>query len=865
MKIFNVLFFTVLTGLLLFSRLEAQVIIYDAVEGTVGNQNFGGALGMDFEVNSDILVTDLGAFDSGSDGLFLPIMVEIWIRDGDSGIEVIASEAFDFDDGATLEGGHRFKALNNPVALEPGSYTIVATGYGEGEPNVNASGQPAANFGLSTNDAEGAITFVGGSRWGDAGAFPPNNDGGPEQRYGAGSFKVASDDEDEDEMPDAWEIANGLDPEDPEDAGRDADNDGLNNLKEFQLGLDPNSDDTDEDGAKDGFEYDNDTDPNNPDSDDDGLTDGEEFTGGTDPMDPDTDGDGFRDGFEIANDSDPNDSNSVPEIKSGPGVIVYDAVEGTVGNQNFAGALGMDFEVNSAIVVSELGAFDSGSDGLFLPIKVELWSREGDSGIEILAELDFDENDEGILEGGHRFKELNEPIILDSGSYTIVATGYGEGEPNVNASGQPAVNFGMSTNDASGAITFVGGSRWGNAGAFPANIDGGPEQRYGAGSFKVIADDEDEDGMPDQWEEANGLDPELAEDAEEDPDNDGLSNLAEFEAGLNPKVADTDEDDVDDGTEIDNETDPLNPDTDNDGLSDGDEITAGTDPLNPDTDDDGSKDGKEVAKGTDPNDSNSFPASQFSGELAYKIEQGTVGNQNFAGALGMDFIVEETIRVFELGAFDSGSDGLSRPITVSMWSRDDLGTPEEVNDDSGIDILAQIEFTPGNEGDLRDGHRTIALEDELVLEPGAYTIVASGYGSGEPNGNIGVGADIAEKMSMTEDPIITFLGGSRYGNDAAAYPGVVDGGPENRYAAGTFAFEILASPLRFTSISYDSLQGETTLTWSSVPNRIYAIDESIDLITWEELDDSLASEGMSTSFTIDTFPGKSFFRIRLQE
>ena len=59
MKIFNVLFFTVLTGLLLFSRLEAQVIIYDAVEGTVGNQNFGGALGMDFEVNSDILVTDL--------------------------------------------------------------------------------------------------------------------------------------------------------------------------------------------------------------------------------------------------------------------------------------------------------------------------------------------------------------------------------------------------------------------------------------------------------------------------------------------------------------------------------------------------------------------------------------------------------------------------------------------------------------------------------------------------------------------------------------------------------------------------------------------------------------------------------------
>jgi hypothetical protein len=100
MRSFHALFITVLTGLLLLSRLEAQVIIYDAVEGTVGNQEFGGSLGMDFEVNSDIVVTDLGAFDSGSDGLFLPIMVEIWIRDGDSGIEVIASEVFDFDDGA---------------------------------------------------------------------------------------------------------------------------------------------------------------------------------------------------------------------------------------------------------------------------------------------------------------------------------------------------------------------------------------------------------------------------------------------------------------------------------------------------------------------------------------------------------------------------------------------------------------------------------------------------------------------------------------------------------------------------------------------------------------------------------------------
>ena len=120
-------------------------------------------------------------------------------------------------------------------------------------------------------------------------------------------------------------------------------------------------------------------------------------------------------------------------------------------------------------------------------------------------------------------------------------------------------------------------------------------------------------------------------------------------------------------------------------------------------------------------------------------------------------------------------------------------------------------------------------------------------------------------MSLTEDPIITFIGGGRFGNDATAFPGTPDGGPVNRYAAGTFAFEILSSPLQFTSVSYDPEQGETTLTWSSVPKRIYAIDESFNLVDWEELDDSLESEGMSTSFTIDTFPGKSFFRVRLQE
>ncbi|NMD21572.1 MAG: hypothetical protein GYA76_15190 [Verrucomicrobia bacterium] len=39
--------------------------------GTEGNQDFSGALGMDFDVDNPILVTRLGVFDDLSDGMSL--------------------------------------------------------------------------------------------------------------------------------------------------------------------------------------------------------------------------------------------------------------------------------------------------------------------------------------------------------------------------------------------------------------------------------------------------------------------------------------------------------------------------------------------------------------------------------------------------------------------------------------------------------------------------------------------------------------------------------------------------------------------------------------------------------------------------
>jgi hypothetical protein len=114
-----------------------------------------------------------------------------------------------------------------------------------------------------------------------------------------------------------------------------------------------------------------------------------------------------------------------------------------------------------------------------------------------------------------------------------------------------------------------------------------------------LAGDSDGDGIPDDIELAEGLNPNNPVDALEDADRDGLSNVNEFDRG----------------TQI------RDPDTDGDSISDGEEATAGADgfitnPLLADSDGDGVRDALEIATGSNPLD----PASVDLAEALSRIE-----------------------------------------------------------------------------------------------------------------------------------------------------------------------------------------------------------------------------------------------------
>ncbi len=205
-------------------------------------------------------------------------------------------------------------------------YLAAFTGHPVGGGAVPNPSSKAATFTLTT-----PVSGINGIR------IIGENGGSADGNGFIGVFELVvnnlpANDTDGDGMDNAWEIANGTDP-DVNDAAADPDADGLTNIQEYDATTNPQDADSDNDGLNDGPEvltYL--SSPLAADSDGDGLTDGEEVNSHTtNPILTDTDGDGLTDGAEVFN------HNTSPILADTDGDTFNDKVEineGTDPNSN---------------------------------------------------------------------------------------------------------------------------------------------------------------------------------------------------------------------------------------------------------------------------------------------------------------------------------------------------------------------------------------------------------------------------------------------------------------------------------------------------------------------------------------------------
>lgn len=198
-----------------------------------------------------------------------------------------------------------------------------------------------------------------------------------------------------------------------------------------------------------------------------------------------------------------------------------------------------------------------------------------------------------------------------------------------------------------------------------------------------LSGDADGDGLLDDWELLNGLDPNNPLDALEDPDLDGLTTIDEFLRGL----------------------DPFDPDTDGDGLLDGDEVNVYlTDPLLWDTDGDGVSDGLEVQAGSDPRNDQSVSLDGILAELTVSPTSFTLVFNTVIGEASRRLSVSGTL-------VDGTVLDVASPLFGTMYSSSDL-------------TVANFGLEPGRVFAGQDGTATITVSNAGLMATSDVTVVA---------------------------------------------------------------------------------------------------------------------------------------------
>jgi cytochrome c5 len=304
-----------------------------------------------------------------------------------------------------------------------------------------------------------------------------------------GIIDLSDPDDDNDDIPDTYELANGLDPLDATDAVLDNDSDGLSNYDEFLAGTNLNSADTDQDGINDSID-------NQP------LRFGQSsevlfsytFTGNQ---------------------------------RGDAGNIITGLIEGMVAADNDTieilefkqiSLAGIDYQLSESIGIQAI-----------LPANKPKMSLSG-------AVLDFWVCVQGFsqttadgsgdcpfgAEGGFLFSQAGLDSITDPWALAGIP------------------ELGASYRNSDIPLTLA---NW------QAEIVNSETDTDNDNIADIFDPDDDNDDIPDTYELANGLDPLDATDAVLDNDSDGLSNYDEFLAGTNLNSADTDQDGINDSVD----------------------------------------------------------------------------------------------------------------------------------------------------------------------------------------------------------------------------------------------------------------------------------------------------------------------------
>jgi hypothetical protein len=179
------------------------------------------------------------------------------------------------------------------------------------------------------------------------------------------------------------------------------------------------------------------------------------------------------------------------------------------------------------------------------------------------------------------------------------------------------------------------------------------------------------------------------------------------------------------------------------------------------------------------------------GTIALDNPVGT-GNQVFGGSVGMDFETGlEPLQVTHLGVFDSDQDGFATARTVAIYDRTNTAAP-----------FATLTIPAGTTSTLINGSRFVPVASSVTLPAGFKGSIVVNDVSTDSIRNNGVSPGPLSTINMGGG-LLNFVGGGRFGG-VAGFPATADGGPANRYQAGTFQYQAASANPKFVAYSVAS-------------------------------------------------------------